>query len=241
MIQSKNILDKFIAKLEEDSKKQDIPEWIKAWYWKELNPELGNSQGYEGAIELFNWYAGQSSSRIYPNTIESHDFKSWVQKSIDLDRAIFSNPILSEIKDAQPQRKLDFANYGTYNAQDYFFPQFIANLAQHKIANVIDCLKTEPLSKRAIIPIPFATEPSSTVDWKNQGQTKCCRELHFYLEDGKLKCTGLVRMQNANIFVKNIHFFATLIDHVARALDVPVGEYTHFITNVCLDRSATSC
>ena len=110
-----------------------------------------------------------------------------------------------------------------------------------KIANVIDCLKTESLSKRAIIPIPFATEPSSTVDWKNQGQTKCCRELHFYLEDGKLKCTGLVRMQNANIFVKNIHFFATLIDHVAKALDVPVGEYTHFITNVCLDRSATSC
>ncbi len=99
-----------------------------------------------------------------------------------------------------------------------------------KIANVIDCLQKEPLSKRAIIPIPFATEPSSTVDWTNQGQTKCCRELHFYLEDGKLKCTGIVRMQNANIFVKNIHFFATLIDHVAKALNVPVGEYTHFIT-----------
>lgn len=99
-----------------------------------------------------------------------------------------------------------------------------------KIANVIDCLKTEPLSKRAIIPIPFATEPSATVDWTNQGQTKCCRELHFYLEDGKLKCTGIVRMQNANIFVKNIHFFATLIEHVAKELQVPVGEYTHFIT-----------
>lgn len=106
-----------------------------------------------------------------------------------------------------------------------------------KIENVIDCLKTEPFSKRAIIPIPFAEEPSSKVDWTNQGQTKCCRELHFYLEDGKLKCTGIVRMQNANIFVKNIHFFATLIDHVAKALDVPVGEYTHFITvrTLCVD------
>ena len=110
-----------------------------------------------------------------------------------------------------------------------------------KIQNVIDCLKTEPLSKRAIIPIPFVGEGSETVDWTNQGQTKCCRELHFYLEDGKLKCTGIVRMQNANIFVKNIHFFATLIDHVAKELQVPVGEYTHFITNVCLDRTATSC
>jgi thymidylate synthase len=111
-----------------------------------------------------------------------------------------------------------------------------------KIANVIDCLKTEPLSKRAVIPIPFNSKGSATIDWKIQGENKCCRELHLYLEDGKLKCTGLVRMQNANIFVKNIHFFATLIDHVAKELGgVPVGEYTHWITNVCYDRSATSC
>jgi hypothetical protein len=80
-----------------------------------------------------------------------------------------------------------------------------------KIANVIDCLKTEPLSKRAVIPIPFSLDGSETVDWKDQGQNKCCRELHFYLEDGKLKVTGLVRMQNANIFVKNVHFFSVLV------------------------------
>lgn len=110
-----------------------------------------------------------------------------------------------------------------------------------KIANVIDCLKTEPLSKRAVIPIPFADAPSCSADWKDQGQNKCCRELHFYLEDGKLKCTGIVRMQNANIFVKNIHFFAVLIEHVANELDVQVGEYTHWITNLCHDRSATGC
>mmetsp|Transcript_2648 Transcript_2648/g.3537 ORF Transcript_2648/g.3537 Transcript_2648/m.3537 type:complete len:217 (-) Transcript_2648:798-1448(-) len=110
-----------------------------------------------------------------------------------------------------------------------------------KIANVIQCLQTEPLSKRAVIPIPYSRDGSATIDWTDQGQNKCCRELHFYLEDGKLKCTGLVRMQNANIFVKNIHFFAVLIDHVAKELKVPVGEYTHWITNVCHDRTATSC
>ena len=111
-----------------------------------------------------------------------------------------------------------------------------------KINNVIDCLRTEPYSKRAVIPIPFGTEPSSTVDWTDQGQNKCCRELHFYIEDNKLKCTGIVRMQNANIFVKNIHFFATLINYVAKELgNIPVGEYTHWITNVCHDRSATGC
>ena len=110
-----------------------------------------------------------------------------------------------------------------------------------KIANVIDCLKTEPLSKRAVIPIPYSNVGSATIDWKDRGQNKCCRELHFYLEDGKLKCTGIVRMQNANIYVKNIHFFATLIDYVAKELGVPVGEYTHWITNLCHDRTATSC
>lgn len=73
---------------------------------------------------------------------------------------------------------------------------------QKKIANVVDCLRTHPHSKRAIIPIPFATEGSanvsppriislhahvsrralnaeqnqlthnSQVDWTNAGQTK---------------------------------------------------------------------
>jgi len=116
-----------------------------------------------------------------------------------------------------------------------------------KISNVIECLKAEPLSKRATITFPFTGEVaggtggSETNDWTYQGMNKCCRELHLYLEDGKLKCTAIVRMQNANIFVKNIHFFATLLDHVATELDVEVGEYTHWITNLCYDRDATSC
>ena len=62
-----------------------------------------------------------------------------------------------------------------------------------------------------------------------------------FLHAGLLKCTGIVRMQNANIFVKNIHFFSVLIDHIAQELNVGVGEYTHWITNICHDRSATSC
>lgn len=97
---------------------------------------------------------------------------------------------------------------------------------QAKIANVIDCLRTEPLSKRAVIPIPFNSEGSESANWRDQGQNKCCRELHLYLEDGRLKCTGIVRMQNANIYVKNIHFFSTLVNQIAKELGVEVGEYT---------------
>ena len=85
-----------------------------------------------------------------------------------------------------------------------------------KLANAIDCLKTHGNSKRATIPIPFATQGSKEVDWQDQGQTKCCRELYLFLEDGKLCCTAVLRMQNASIFPKNIHFFATALHHVAK-------------------------
>jgi len=110
-----------------------------------------------------------------------------------------------------------------------------------KIANVVACLAAHPHSKRAIVPIPFNGEGSENVDWRDAGQTKCCRELHLYIESGRLCCTGFLRVQNATIFPKNVHFFATLLDDVAKKLGVPLGPYTHFISSVCHDRSATQC
>lgn len=41
---------------------------------------------------------------------------------------------------------------------------------QKKIANAIDCLRTHPHSKRAIIPIPFNSEGSENVNWQDAGQ-----------------------------------------------------------------------
>ncbi|KAJ1445279.1 hypothetical protein M885DRAFT_579473 [Pelagophyceae sp. CCMP2097] len=110
-----------------------------------------------------------------------------------------------------------------------------------KIANAVDCLKTHSHSKRAMIPIPFNDEPSSAVDWRNVGQTKCCRELYLYVDGGALCCTAVLRMQNASIFPKNIHLFAALLRRAAADLDLPVGEYTHVIANLCHDRAATQC
>ena len=100
---------------------------------------------------------------------------------------------------------------------------------------------THSHSKRAIIPIPFNSVGSESVDWRDAGQTKCCRELHIYIADGKLCCTGFLRVQNATIFPKNVHFFATLLGEVSKGLDVPLGDYTHFISSLCHDRSATQC
>jgi thymidylate synthase len=51
-------------------------------------------------------------------------------------------------------------------------------------------------------------------------------------------CAAETRLNRAG---QNIHFFATLLEHVAGELGVEVGEYTHWITNLCYDRDATSC
>ena len=53
--------------------------------------------------------------------------------------------------------------------------------------------------------------------------------------------TAVLRMQNASIFPKNIHFFASLLRRVAGELGGEVGEYTHIIANLCHDRSAQNC
>ena len=114
--------------------------------------------------------------------------------------------------------------------------------ATEKILNIVNCLKEHPYSKRAIFPIPFANEPSIKVNFADKGQTKCVRELHFYLDGNKLGCTGFLRMQNAVIFPKNIYFIASLMQHIAEQLPgVVVGCYTHFVTSLCLDREAKHC
>ena len=83
---------------------------------------------------------------------------------------------------------------------------------------------------------------SENVDWRDAGQTKCCRELYLYIApDGRLACTAMLRMQNASIFPKNIHFFGALLRRVAAELDIELGVYTHVVASLCHDRTATNC
>jgi hypothetical protein len=90
-----------------------------------------------------------------------------------------------------------------------------------KVDNVVDCLTKFPGSKRAVLTVPNAAVLDHTVD----GDAKCLRELHFYIETRTplpeeeggpaggaaadeveaLHCTGLMRAQAASIFPKNIH------------------------------------
>ena len=71
---------------------------------------------------------------------------------------------------------------------------------RRKIANAVDCLRTHENSKAGLDTIPFTDSGSETIDWRDQGQTKCCSELYLYVEEGRLSCTGVLRVQNASIF-----------------------------------------
>jgi thymidylate synthase len=98
---------------------------------------------------------------------------------------------------------------------------------EKKIENVVHCLTRFPSSKRAFLTIaPLSTDHTS------DGDAKCLRELHFYLENDKLSCSGFMRAQAASIFPKNIHLIGTIMHQIAQRLNKKVGSYTHFVTTL---------
>lgn len=85
-----------------------------------------------------------------------------------------------------------------------------------KIKNVTECLKEFPKSKRALITICNNPSPSHHSD----DDAKCMREIHFYIEGGKLCASVLFRAQAAQIFPKNIHFIGSLMSELKEQLDL---------------------
>lgn len=114
---------------------------------------------------------------------------------------------------------------------------------EHRIANVVDCLRRFPNSKRAVLSI---ASPAS--DHTTDAEAKCLREIHFYLDETSptsshavLSANGFMRAQAATIFPKNIHFIGTILHQVARQLQagpgassrpIRVGNYLHFVTTL---------
>ena len=106
---------------------------------------------------------------------------------------------------------------------------------QKKINNVADCLTRYPESKRALITICNNPFPSHESD----DDAKCMREIHFYIEDGKLNASVLFRAQAAQIFPKNIHFIGSLMDAVKEKIpgDLELGQLFYHTSILVSDRS----
>lgn len=106
-----------------------------------------------------------------------------------------------------------------------------------KVSNVVDCLNSFPLSKRAVIMMN-----NSWWNHQDTDEAKCCRELHFYLtedEESKkllLNCTGIFRAQAVDIMPKNFYFVYKITELIQKKLNninsvkCEIGSYSHFVT-----------
>ena len=100
-----------------------------------------------------------------------------------------------------------------------------------KVANVINALTLFPKTKRAVL-----TVPNRSIDHTVDEDAKCLRELHFFIEDGKLHCSGFMRAQACSIFPKNIFFISYVMAKIAKSVGMEVGSYSHFVTTLTSGR-----
>ena len=124
---------------------------------------------------------------------------------------------------------LDFKIGDSENAWEYTYHDRIVNFAIspagqsfNQLQFVIDELKRSPDSRRAVINIrdnsvdPFNSNPA------------CLQHMQFFIRGGRLHMKVLMRSNDApEATFMNAFAFIMLQKHVADALGLPVGSYTH--------------
>lgn len=98
----------------------------------------------------------------------------------------------------------------------------------NQIETIIDLLKNDPTSRRAVLNINVPNENVATT--KDEMCTIC---LNLFIRDGKLHCTGMMR-SNDVIFglTYDITYFTQIQKYIASRLGIPTGSYTHFATSM---------
>eukprot|EP00553_Chaetoceros_curvisetus_P008670 CAMPEP_0204618204 /NCGR_PEP_ID=MMETSP0717-20131115/4934_1 /ASSEMBLY_ACC=CAM_ASM_000666 /TAXON_ID=230516 /ORGANISM="Chaetoceros curvisetus" /LENGTH=216 /DNA_ID=CAMNT_0051631895 /DNA_START=10 /DNA_END=660 /DNA_ORIENTATION=- len=204
--------------------------------WEEMNSLLSNPQtkfirNYSRSIDM-------SPSTIAPNegyTVETELFP------VEALKVYSAYNLQDEIE--EEQRKKYFSAHRGGSQGDY------REGMKDKIANVVDCLRRFPSSKRAVITIPNTSKPNHESD----DDAKCMREIHFYLDKDEgctstttsggskmkmnLNATVWMRAQAAEIFPKNIHFVGSLMERVAEgimseSISVEIGELFYLATTL---------
>lgn len=97
-----------------------------------------------------------------------------------------------------------------------------------QVAQVIDTLKRDPYSRRAVI--NFNVPSTDRFETKDE---ICTIALVFELRDGKLDCTGIMRSNDVWLGTPyDVVFFTELQKHIANKLGVAYGKYTHFAVSL---------
>lgn len=97
-----------------------------------------------------------------------------------------------------------------------------------QVAQVIDTLKRDPCSRRAIIDLNIPN--TERFEMKDE---ICTIALVFELREGKLDCTGIMRSNDVWLGTPyDVVFFTELQKHIANELGVGYGKYTHFAVSL---------
>lgn len=97
-----------------------------------------------------------------------------------------------------------------------------------QVAQVIDTLKRDPCSRRAIIDLNIPN--TERFEMKDE---ICTIALVFELREGKLDCTGIMRSDDVWLGTPyDVVFFTELQKHIANELGVGYGKYTHFAVSL---------
>ena len=97
-----------------------------------------------------------------------------------------------------------------------------------QIEMVIRLLKADPGSRRAVVNINDANP--RTMITKDEPCTIC---LQFYIRDGRLNCTAIMRSNDLWFGTPyDVLYFTTLQQYIAACLGLELGSYTHFATSL---------
>ena len=109
--------------------------------------------------------------------------------------------------------------YGYLMRKEYGFDQ---------ITTIIDLLKNDPDSRRAVINLNV---PNENVLGTND--EPCTIALQFMIRHEQLHCTGMMRSNDIWFGLPyDIAFFTELQKYIADELGVGYGKYTHFVTSL---------
>lgn len=98
----------------------------------------------------------------------------------------------------------------------------------NQIEKVIELLKVDPDSRRAVINLNVPNE--KVIETKDE---PCTIALQFMIRNGKLNCTTMMRSNDIWFGLPyDVAFFTELQKYIADRLEVGYGVYTHFVTSL---------
>lgn len=183
-----------------------------------------NSNSKKSSIELENFQFSLNNpldriaiNREYPlNVIGSVGRFVWL---------IAGNDRMEDIAFYQAKVKEYSDNGFTIPGSDYGKRIFNPIEGVDQVTNIINLLRKDPNSRRAIIPI-WSTNDSTRLDSKD---IPCAFGLSFIIRDNTLHTTLMMRSNNAlRLLPVNIFEFSLIGEIVARELDIEYAQYTHY-------------